>query len=145
MTRNVFMRAAACAALVLGATMPAAHAHAHAHDGGGSGDGARPVMKQAVPEAPGKLAVVATVDYAPGQASEPHRHLGSVFAVVSKGEVLSQVNDGPLRRYRAGEGWYEPPGSRHLVSRNASDTEPAQIVVFGLTGENMPLKSAMDQ
>ncbi|KVT58519.1 cupin domain-containing protein [Burkholderia ubonensis] len=141
MTRNVFMRAAACAALVLGATMPAAHAH----DGGGSGDGARPVMKLAVPEAPGKLAVVATVDYAPGQASEPHRHLGSVFAVVSKGEVLSQVNDGPLRRYRAGEGWYEPPGSRHLVSRNGSDTEPAQIVVFGLTGEHEPLKSAMDQ
>ncbi|KVO34826.1 cupin domain-containing protein [Burkholderia ubonensis] len=138
MTRNVFMRAAACAALVLGATMPAAHAH----DGGGN---VRSVMKQAVPEAPGKLAVVATVDYAPGQASEPHRHLGSVFAVVSKGEVLSQVNDGPLRRYRAGEGWYEPPGSRHLVSRNASDTEPAQIVVFGLTGENVPLKSAMDQ
>ncbi|KVD13711.1 cupin [Burkholderia ubonensis] len=138
MTRNVFVRAAACAALVLGATMPAAHAH----DGG---DNVRSVMKQAVPEAPGKLAVVATVDYAPGQASEPHRHLGSVFAVVSKGEVLSQVNDGPLRRYRAGEGWYEPPGSRHLVSRNASDTEPAQIVVFGLTGENMPLKSAMGQ
>ncbi|KWI44942.1 cupin [Burkholderia ubonensis] len=138
MTRNVFMRAAACAALVLGATMPAAHAH----DGG---DNVRSVMKHAVPEAPGKLAVVATVDYAPGQASEPHRHLGSVFAVVSKGEVLSQVNDGPLRRYRAGEGWYEPPGSRHLVSRNASDTEPAQLVVFGLTGENMPLKSAMGQ
>ncbi|KVC82498.1 cupin [Burkholderia ubonensis] len=143
MTRNVFMRAAACAALMLGATMPAAHAHDGG--GGGSGDGARPVMKQAVPEAPGKLAVVATVDYAPGQASEPHRHLGSVFAVVSKGEVLSQVNDGPLRRYRAGEGWYEPPGSRHLVSRNGSDTEPAQIVVFGLTGEHEPLKSAMDQ
>ncbi|OMG71516.1 cupin domain-containing protein [Burkholderia ubonensis] len=139
MTRNVFMRVAACAALLLGATMPAAHAH----DGGDSN--VRSVMKQAVPEAPGKLAVVATVDYAPGQASEPHRHLGSVFAVVSKGEVLSQVNDGPLRRYRAGEGWYEPPGSRHLVSRNGSDTEPAQIVVFGLTGENMPLKSAMDQ
>ncbi|KWE50640.1 cupin [Burkholderia ubonensis] len=141
MTRNVFMRAAACAALVLGSTMSAAHAH---DGGGGSGDGARPVMKQAVPEAPGKLVLVATVDYAPGQASEPHRHLGSVFAVVSKSEVLSQVNDGPLRRYRAGEGWYEPPGSRHLVSRNGSDTEPAQIVVFGLTGENAPLKSAMD-
>ncbi|TEU63722.1 cupin domain-containing protein, partial [Burkholderia cepacia] len=84
-----------------------------------------------VPEAPGKLAVVATVDYAPGQASEAHRHLGSVFAVVSKGEVLSQVNGGPLHRYRAGEGWYEAPGSRHQVSRNASATEPAQLVVFG--------------
>ncbi len=67
-----------------------------------------------------------------------------MFAVVSKGEVLSHVNDGPLRRYRAGEGWYEPPGSRHLVSRNGSASAPAQIVVFGLTGEHDPLKSPLE-
>ncbi|KWK25287.1 cupin domain-containing protein [Burkholderia stagnalis] len=141
MTRSMYLRvAAACVALALGAVATAAHAH----DGDARSDNVRPVMKQAVPEAPGKLAVVATVDYAPGQASEPHRHLGSVFAVVSKGEVLSQVNDGPLRRYRAGEGWYEPPGSRHLVSRNGSATAPAQIVVFGLTGEHDPLKSPLE-
>ncbi|MBN3819797.1 cupin domain-containing protein [Paraburkholderia sp. Se-20369] len=143
MSRRVFPRAAACIALAL-ATAAAAPA-AHAHDSGAGSENVRPVMKQAVPEAPGKLAVVATVDYAPGQASAPHRHLGSVFAVVSKGEVLSQVNDGPLHRYRAGEGWYEPPGSRHLVSRNGSDTEPAQIVVFGLTGEHDPLTSPLDR
>lgn len=125
---------AACAAL-----LPAV---ARAHD---AGDNVRTIMQQAVPEAPGKLAVVATVDYAPGQASEAHRHLGSVFAVVTKGEVLSQVNGGQLHRYRAGEGWYEAPGSRHQVSRNASATEPAQLVVFGLTGEHAPLTSPIDQ
>lgn len=137
--RALLRRTTLAASLALGIVVPAA---AHAHD---AGDAAHPIMRQAVPEAPGKLAVVATVDYAPGQASEPHRHLGSVFAVVSKGEVLSQVNGGPVRRYRAGEGWYEPPGSRHQVSRNASDTEPAQIVVFGLTGEHDPLKSPLDR
>ncbi|WP_455775687.1 cupin domain-containing protein, partial [Burkholderia stabilis] len=127
MMRPTLRRAALCAWLALGAVLPAA---AHAHD---TGDNVHAIMRQAVPEAPGKFAVVATVDYAPGEASEAHRHLGSVFAVVSKGEVLSQVNGGPLRRYRAGEGWYEAPGSRHQVSRNASATEPAQLVVFGLT------------
>ncbi|OXI81671.1 cupin [Burkholderia sp. AU33423] len=133
-------RAALCASLAAGvALLPAA---ARAHD---AGDNVHTIMQQAVPEAPGKLAVVATVDYAPGQASEAHRHLGSVFAVVSKGEVLSQVNGGPLHRYRAGEGWYEAPGSRHQVSRNASATEPAQLVVFGLTGEHVPLTSPIDQ
>ncbi|WP_419689315.1 cupin domain-containing protein [Burkholderia theae] len=139
MIRSTLHRAALCAGLVLTATLPAA---AHAHD---AGDNVHAIMRQAVPEAPGKFAVVATVDYAPGQASEAHKHLGSVFAVVSKGEVLSQVNGGPLRRYRAGEGWYEAPGSRHQVSRNASATEPAQLVVFGLTGEHEPLKSPIDQ
>ncbi|BAX61976.1 cupin domain-containing protein [Burkholderia stabilis] len=139
MIRSTLQRAALCAGLALGAALPAA---AHAHD---AGDTVHAIMQQAVPEAPGKLVVVATVDYAPGQASEAHRHLGSVFAVVSKGEVLSQVNGGPLHRYRAGEGWYEAPGSRHQVSRNASATEPAQLVVFGLTGEHAPLKSPIDQ
>ncbi|MFJ1209215.1 cupin domain-containing protein [Burkholderia pyrrocinia] len=139
MIRSTLQRAALCAGLALGAALPAA---AHAHD---AGDTVHAIMQQAVPEAPGKLVVVATVDYAPGQASEAHRHLGSVFAVVSKGEVLSQVNGGPLHRYRAGEGWYEAPGSRHQVSRNASATEPAQLVVFGLTGEHEPLKSPIDQ
>ncbi|MCA7922014.1 cupin domain-containing protein [Burkholderia cenocepacia] len=139
MIRSPLHRVALCAGLVLAAALPAA---THAHD---AGDNVHAIMQQAVPEAPGKLAVVATVDYAPGQASEAHKHLGSVFAVVSKGEVLSQVNGGPLRRYRAGEGWYEPPGSRHQVSRNASATEPAQLVVFGLTGEHQPLKSPIDQ
>ncbi|RQZ52209.1 cupin domain-containing protein [Burkholderia sp. Bp9099] len=136
---STFRRAMLCTSLALGAALPAA---ARAHD---TGDSAHAIMQQAMPEAPGKLAVVATVDYAPGQASEAHKHLGSVFAVVSKGEVLSQVNDSPVRRYRTGEGWYEPPGSRHRVSRNASATEPAQLVVFGLTGEHVPLKSPIDQ
>ena len=138
-SRPTLGRALVCAALALGTALPAA---ADAHDDGGN---VHAIMRRPVPDAPGKLAVVATVDYAPGQASEPHRHLGSVFAVVSKGEVLSQVNDGPVQRYRAGEGWYEPPGSRHQVSRNASATEPAQLVVFGLTGEHQPLKSPIDQ
>ncbi|MCA7950440.1 cupin domain-containing protein [Burkholderia seminalis] len=139
MIRSPLHRIAPCAAFLLGAALPAA---ALAHD---AGDSVHAIMQQAVPEAPGKRVVVATVDYAPGQASEAHRHLGSVFAVVSKGEVLSQVNGGPLRRYRAGEGWYEAPGSRHPVSRNASATEPAQLVVFGLTGEHEPLKSPIER
>ncbi|KGB93010.1 cupin domain-containing protein [Burkholderia cepacia] len=139
MIRAPLHRVALSAGLVLAAALPAA---AHAHD---AGDAVHAIMQQAVPEAPGKRVVVATVDYAPGQASEAHRHLGSVFAVVSKGEVLSQVNGGPLQRYRAGEGWYEPPGSRHQVSRNASATEPAQLVVFGMTGEHQPLKSPIDR
>ncbi|WP_175842376.1 cupin domain-containing protein [Burkholderia arboris] len=139
MIRSPLHRVVLCAALVLGAALPAA---AHAHD---AGDNVHAIMQQAVPEAPGKRVVVATVDYAPGQASDAHKHLGSVFAVVSKGEVLSQVNGGPLHRYRAGEGWYEAPGSRHQVSRNASATEPAQLVVFGLTSEQAPLTSPIDQ
>ena len=30
--------------------------------------------------------------------------------------------------YKAGESWFENPGSHHSVSENASDTEPARLV-----------------
>jgi len=39
-------------------------------------------------------------------------------------EIESQVNDGPKRVYRAGESFFEMPGSSHPISRNASKTEP---------------------
>jgi quercetin dioxygenase-like cupin family protein len=85
-----------------------------------------------LPNAPGKTMTVITVDYAPGQRSGPHHHAGSAFlyARVLSGAVRSEVaGQGPARVYRAGEGWTEGPGAHHLVSENASATEPASILV----------------
>ena len=45
-----------------------------------------------------------------------------------RGRSNEQVNDEPKRVYRAGESWYENPGSHHRVSRNASATEPAKLL-----------------
>ncbi|MNC80358.1 hypothetical protein D3C75_1331290 [compost metagenome] len=36
----------------------------------------------------------------------------------------------PAKTYKAGEFWYEPAGSEHLVSKNASATKPAKLLVF---------------
>jgi quercetin dioxygenase-like cupin family protein len=47
---------------------------------------------------------------------------------VLEGAIRSQVNDGPVITYRAGESWSENPGDRHRVSANASDTEPARLL-----------------
>ncbi len=35
---------------------------------------------------------------------------------------------GAVRVYKAGESFFEPPGSIHLVSENASKTEPTSIL-----------------
>jgi quercetin dioxygenase-like cupin family protein len=87
-------------------------------------------FEQAIPNIPGKSVVALIVDYAPGGASPPHTHAKSafVFAYVLSGEIESQVNDEPKRVYRAGESFYETPGSSHPVSRNASKTEPAKLL-----------------
>ena len=79
---------------------------------------------------PGKSLIALVVDYAPGGASSSHSHARSafIFGYVVSGAIETQVNDEPKRIVRAGESFYEPPGSRHPVSRNASATEPAKLL-----------------
>ncbi|MBB4185775.1 cupin domain-containing protein [Sinorhizobium terangae] len=110
------------AALAIATAMPAA-----AHD---LGETVTPHFEKAMPNIPGKTLSALIVDYAPGGASLPHDHAKSafIFAYVVSGEIESKVNDGPTQTYRAGEGWYEPPGSAHLVSRNASEIKPAKLL-----------------
>jgi len=86
--------------------------------------------------APGKKAMVLTVDYKPGQVSIPHSHSGSAIAYVLEGEVISRVNDDKAITYKAGQTWYEPAGSKHYESRNASTTQPAKLLVFILLDDN---------
>jgi quercetin dioxygenase-like cupin family protein len=104
-----------------------------------------PVMQQAIPEASAKMILVATVTYAPGQASAPHKHPGSIFAYVVKGSVESQLEGTPARTYRTGEAWYEPPGAHHVVSRNASKTQPAQLLIFAVTSGHEPVKEPLER
>jgi quercetin dioxygenase-like cupin family protein len=94
-----------------------------------------PRFREAIPNVPGKSLVAVEVDYEPGAASQPHTHANSafVYAYVLSGEVESKVNDGPARIYKAGEGWSEPPGAIHSISRNASSTEPARLLAVFVT------------
>ena len=56
------------------------------------------------------------------------------------GQIETQVNDEPKRVYRAGESFYEMPGSRHIVSRDSSKTEPAKLLaVFVVDSDDKAL------
>lgn len=83
-----------------------------------------------IAELPNCNGVVVRVDYAPGAASAPHHHPGSVFAYVLEGTIESQVAPGPIVKYTKGQMWYEEPKAFHKVSRNASKSEPASILAF---------------
>ncbi|MGH6844525.1 MAG: cupin domain-containing protein, partial [Methylocella sp.] len=91
------------------------------------------------PNVPGKRIKAVLVEYQPGGSSPPHTHPKSAFiyATVLEGAIRSQVNDGPVTTYRAGESFSENPGDRHGVSENASTTEPSRLLaVFVVdTGE----------
>ena len=90
-----------------------------------------------IPNVPGKRLVSRIIDYPPGGGSASHRHARSAFiyAYVLSGQIRSQVNDEPARVYRAGETWFESPGSHHRVSENASDTEAARLLAVVVLDE----------
>lgn len=119
---------AVAAALAAGTTAAAA----------AGGETVTPHFDHQIPNIPGKSLVALVVDYAPGGASPAHEHAKSafIFAYVLSGEIESQVNDGPKRVYRAGESWYENPGSVHRVSRNASSTAPAKLLAVFVIDTN---------
>jgi quercetin dioxygenase-like cupin family protein len=130
---------AACAAIAIAVATPAA-----AH---GPGEKVTPTFEHVIPNIPGKSLVALVVDYAPGGASPSHLHAKSafIFAYVLSGAIESQVNDEPKRIYRAGESWYENPGSSHRVSRNASKAEPAKLLaVFVVDTDDKALTTPVE-
>jgi uncharacterized protein YbjT (DUF2867 family)/quercetin dioxygenase-like cupin family protein len=88
------------------------------------------VYEHVLPNVPGKSIKGVLVEYQPGGSSPAHTHPDSAFiyATVLEGAIRSQVNNGPVIVYRAGESFSEMPGDHHGVSANASETEPARLL-----------------
>jgi len=104
-----------------------------------AGDQVHVVFSQKLPNVPGKTLTAVAVDYAPGGKSGPHHHAGVVFAYVVSGEIRSQVDDNPVRVYRAGESFFESPGAHHVVSENASASKPAKLLAVFVADDGAEL------
>jgi quercetin dioxygenase-like cupin family protein len=96
------------------------------------------VYQHELPNVPGKSIKGVLVEYGPGGYSPGHKHPKSAFiyATVLEGAIRSQVNDGPVTTYKAGQSWSEVPGDRHSVSANASETEPAKLLAVFVLDTN---------
>ena len=70
------------------------------------------------------------VTYAPGEVDRPHRHPGFVFGYVLDGVLRFQVDGQPETTYRAGQMFYEAPGSVHRISANASATQSCRFLAM---------------
>ena len=93
-----------------------------------------------LPNVPGHSLTAEVVDYPPGGKSNIHHHAGSVFAYVLRGRIRSQnFATGPARVYNAGESFFEPPGSDHLVSENASASKPASLLAIHIASDGAAL------
>jgi quercetin dioxygenase-like cupin family protein len=96
------------------------------------------VYQHELPNVPGKSIKGVLVEYGPGGYSPAHMHPKSAFnyAIVLEGAIRSQVNDGPVTIYKAGESFSELPGDRHAISANASETEPAKLLAVFVLDTN---------
>lgn len=102
----------------------------------------KPIFERPIPNLPDRKMIAVVVTYPPGARSRPHHHAGSAFiyAYVLSGAIRSAVGAEHERVYRPGESFYEEPGAHHLISENASDTEPASMLaVFIVKADDGPL------
>lgn len=66
-----------------------------------------------------------------------HQHSGFVIGYVRKGEFRFQLRGEPETIIKAGQIFFEPPGSIHEIGSSASATKPAKVLVllFGEKGK----------
>ena len=99
-----------------------------------------PLMKQVIAEFPGHEVTMITLDIPPGGGSPPHRHPGHhTFGYVIEGAYKIKLDNGPETTLTKGQTFYEAPGQLHTVSRNASDIEPARVLVVMLAESGKPV------
>lgn len=110
----------------------------------GSQERERMVLSQALPKLASEhlTAALVEVSYGPGAGSAPHSHPCPVIGYVVEGALRSQVKGQPETIYKAGESFYEAPNAVHLVSADASSTEPVKFVAYFLCDHDTPLSVA---
>jgi quercetin dioxygenase-like cupin family protein len=107
-------------------------------------DTVEPIGSYALPNVPGKRVTIVRVFYGPGGFTRAHRHGGSVTAYITKGEIRSQLAGGPVETFNVGQSFFEPPGATHLVSANASSTEPAELIAVFVADEGAQLTTFIE-
>jgi len=98
-----------------------------------------PLMTKDLPELAGKEGAMVMVEYAPGVSSAAHRHNAHTFVYVLEGSVVMQVKGGKEVTLEPGQTFYESPEDVHTVSRNASNTKSAKILVFFVKEKGSPI------
>ena len=99
---------------------------------------ATPLLTKELTGIAGKEAVMLTVEYPPGASSSKHRHNAHTFVYVLEGSVVMQVASGKEMTLGPGQTFYETPDDVHVVSKNASNTQPAKFLVFFLKDKGAP-------
>jgi len=97
------------------------------------------LMSKDLTDLPNKEGLMVKVEYAPGGSDHIHRHNAHTFVYVLEGSVVMQVRGGKEVTVTPGQTFYEGPTDVHLISRNASKTQPAKFIVFFVKDKGAPV------
>jgi quercetin dioxygenase-like cupin family protein len=125
----------------------AAVARVAAQEPGPARAGPTVLLEAPLADAPGKNLVVVELAFAPNPRppSTPehhprgHRHPGSVYVYVTQGTVRLGVEGQPVQVVREGGSFFEAVGAHHIITENASATEPARAIAVMIVPEGEPL------
>lgn len=102
------------------------------------------LLKRALPSGNFRDVQAAVVELGPSAKAPRHRHDVAVLAYVLEGTVENQFDGGTTQVHKAGDSWWEAPGTVHDVARNASSTARARLLVVYIGEEgkatSVPLK-----
>jgi len=88
---------------------------------------------------PGREAVVARVEIAPGGVAGWHTHPGDEISYVAEGETVLMIAGQPARKVAAGEGFVIPAGVVHNAKNEGA--APARVVGVYVVEKGKPLAS----
>lgn len=89
-------------------------------------------------------ATLLEVTYPPGGHSNPHIHPCPVLGFVLTGVLLFQADGGSEQVLKAGQSFYEAPNSHHLISANASTSQPAKFLAYFVCDGEQELTKALE-
>jgi len=104
----------------------------------------RSLLSKDLSGVPGREIRMITVDYLPGGSTPVHTHHAQAMVYVLEGSIVMQVKGGAPVTLTPGQTFYEGLDDVHLVSRNASKTEPAKFVVFLVKDKGAPILTPVE-
>ena len=100
----------------------------------------RTIVKRADVSVPGREAVIAKVEIAPGSAAGRHTHFGEEISYVMEGEMEVLVEGQPPLTVKAGESFVIPNGAKH-DARNMGSV-PVKLAAVYLVEKGKPATPA---
>ncbi|MFI4931566.1 MAG: cupin domain-containing protein [Burkholderiales bacterium] len=99
----------------------------------------RTMVAKADVSVPGREAVVARVEVAPGGVAGWHTHPGDEISYVMEGEATLMIAGQPSRKVKAGDGFVIPAGTVHNAQNDGAT--PTKLVGVYVVEKGKPLAS----